>query len=138
MLQETRSRRRPSHASGCRRRIFEVLCDFHHCNFGLSLANFSDADNRATSTTERDSQDRFALGRASLEFVTGRVWTRCAPLCALALEAMTMTEKLSYRAYFLSESDHIRYVRGFNSTDDASACAFADVMLAQSDYAAIE
>lgn len=49
-----------------------------------------------------------------------------------------MTEMFSYRAYFLTDSDHIRHVSGFKSTDDASACAHADVMLAQSDYAAIE
>jgi hypothetical protein len=49
-----------------------------------------------------------------------------------------MTEMLLYRAYFLTESDHIRYVTGFKSTDDADACAQADVMLAQSEYAAIE
>ena len=49
-----------------------------------------------------------------------------------------MTETLSYRAYFLTESDCIRHVKGFKSTDDGSACTHADAMLAQSDYAAIE
>jgi len=49
-----------------------------------------------------------------------------------------MTAMLSYRAYFLTESDHIRYVRGFRSPDDVSACAQADFMLMQSEYAAIE
>ena len=49
-----------------------------------------------------------------------------------------MTEMLSYRAYFLTESDHIRHVTGFKSSDDTSACAQADFMLAGSEYAAIE
>ena len=49
-----------------------------------------------------------------------------------------MTEMISYRAYFLTESDHIRYITGLKSTDDASACAQADFMLARSEYAAIE
>ena len=49
-----------------------------------------------------------------------------------------MTNKLSYRAYFLTDSDCIRHVTGFKSSDDASACAQADFMLARSEYAAIE
>jgi hypothetical protein len=49
-----------------------------------------------------------------------------------------MTEMLSYRAYFLTESDHIRYVMGFKSTDGVSACAQAGAMLARSEYAAVE
>ena len=44
----------------------------------------------------------------------------------------------SYRAYFLSASDHIRKVSAFKSTDDVSACAEADFMLRQSEYAAVE
>jgi hypothetical protein len=49
-----------------------------------------------------------------------------------------MTEMFSYRAYFLTDSDHIRHVTGFKSSEDASARAHADFMLAQSEYAAIE
>jgi hypothetical protein len=49
-----------------------------------------------------------------------------------------MTEMLSYRAYFLTESDLIRCVTGFKSADDDSACTQADFMLARSEYAAIE
>jgi hypothetical protein len=44
----------------------------------------------------------------------------------------------SYRAHFLCASDHIRAVSSFQSTDDATACAEADLMLGQSEYAAIE
>jgi hypothetical protein len=49
-----------------------------------------------------------------------------------------MTAMLSFRAYFLTASDHIRHVAGFEAGDDVSACAQADLMLSQSDYAAIE
>jgi|SoiMethySBSTD1v2_1073268.scaffolds.fasta_scaffold187510_3 hypothetical protein len=49
-----------------------------------------------------------------------------------------MTDMRSYRAYFLSESDHIREVSAFKATDDVSACLEADVRLGQSEYAAIE
>jgi hypothetical protein len=49
-----------------------------------------------------------------------------------------MTEMLSYRAYFITASDHIRHVTAFESTDDASAGAQAESMLAHSEYAAIE
>lgn len=49
-----------------------------------------------------------------------------------------MTDIRTYRAYFLSASDHIRAVSGFTSADDVAACAQADLMLEQSDYAAIE
>ena len=49
-----------------------------------------------------------------------------------------MTAMLSFRAYFLTASDHIRHVAGFEAIDDVSACAQADLMLNQSDYAAIE
>lgn len=44
----------------------------------------------------------------------------------------------SYRAYFLTSSDHIRHVIGFASGGDASASLRADSMLEQSEYAAIE
>ena len=44
----------------------------------------------------------------------------------------------SYRAYFLSSSDHIRYVRAVNAPDHMSARAQAEVMLRQSQYAAVE
>ena len=60
------------------------------------------------------------------------------PVMRPYLGVRPMTEMLSYRAYFLTESDHIRYVTGFKSTDDASACSQADLMLARSQYAAIE
>jgi hypothetical protein len=49
-----------------------------------------------------------------------------------------MTELHSYRAYFLSSSDHIRYVRAVNAPDHLSARAQAEVMLRQSEYAAVE
>jgi hypothetical protein len=49
-----------------------------------------------------------------------------------------MTEMRSYRAYFLSKSDHIREVCAFKATDEGSACLEADFRLAQSEYAAIE
>ena len=49
-----------------------------------------------------------------------------------------MTAMLSFRAYFLTASDHIRHVAGFEASDDLSAAAQADLMLNQSDYAAIE
>ena len=44
----------------------------------------------------------------------------------------------SYRAYFLTASDHIRHVTGFTSADDASASLQADSLLEQSEYASIE
>jgi hypothetical protein len=49
-----------------------------------------------------------------------------------------MNEMVDYRAYLLSTSDHMREVRGFKSTDDASACAEANYMLRGSDLAAVE
>lgn len=49
-----------------------------------------------------------------------------------------MAELHSYRAYFLSSSDHIRYVRAVNAADHLSASAQAEVMLQQSEYAAVE
>ena len=49
-----------------------------------------------------------------------------------------MLEMHTYRAYFLTRSDHIRHVIAFGSTDDDSAGAQADLMLMQSEYAAIE
>jgi hypothetical protein len=49
-----------------------------------------------------------------------------------------MTEMRSYRAYFLSESDHIRDVSAFKAADDESACLEADFRLGQSGYSAIE
>lgn len=49
-----------------------------------------------------------------------------------------MTAMHSYRAYFLTASDHIRHVSGFEAADDESACTQADLMLNRSDYAAIE
>lgn len=49
-----------------------------------------------------------------------------------------MTELNSYRAYFLSSSDHIRYVRAIKAPDDTSAVGEAEVMLRQSHYAAVE
>jgi hypothetical protein len=49
-----------------------------------------------------------------------------------------MTELHSYRAYFLSTSDHIRYVRAVRAPDHMSASAQAEVMLRQSEYAAVE
>ena len=53
-------------------------------------------------------------------------------------EQFAMTEMRSYRAYYLSESDHIRDVSAFKATDDMGACLEADFRLAQSEYAAIE
>jgi hypothetical protein len=44
----------------------------------------------------------------------------------------------SYRAYFLSASDHIRSVTAIQTTDDASAAAEAEYLLSRSDYAAVE
>lgn len=44
----------------------------------------------------------------------------------------------AYRAYFLSDSDHIRDVRALQGTSDVSACAEAQFMLLRSDYAAVE
>lgn len=44
----------------------------------------------------------------------------------------------SYRAYFLSASDHIRSVTAIQTTDDASATAEAEYLLNRSDYAAVE
>jgi hypothetical protein len=49
-----------------------------------------------------------------------------------------MSDIRTYRAYFLSASDHIRAVSGFTSADDTAACAQADLMLEQSEYAAVE
>jgi hypothetical protein len=49
-----------------------------------------------------------------------------------------MAELHSYRAYFLSSSDHIRYVRAVKAADHLSARAQAEVMLRQSEYAAVE
>ena len=49
-----------------------------------------------------------------------------------------MAELLSYRIYFLSSSDHIRYVRAVKAPDHMSARAQAEVMLRQSEYAAVE
>jgi hypothetical protein len=49
-----------------------------------------------------------------------------------------MSAVLSYRAYFLTASDHIRHVSGFEATDDESACNQANLMLNQSEYVAIE
>jgi hypothetical protein len=49
-----------------------------------------------------------------------------------------MREMNSYRAYFLSASDHIRDVSSFQTIDDASACAEAEHMLKRSEYTAIE
>ena len=49
-----------------------------------------------------------------------------------------MAELHSYRAYFLSSSDHIRYVRAVRAADHLSARAQVGVMLRQSEYAAVE
>lgn len=49
-----------------------------------------------------------------------------------------MQKTIPYRAYFLTASDHIRHVTGFEAADDVSANAQADCMLQRSDYAAIE
>ena len=49
-----------------------------------------------------------------------------------------MAELHSYRAYFLSSSDHIRYVRAVKAADHLSARAEVEVMLRQSEYAAAE
>ena len=49
-----------------------------------------------------------------------------------------MADLHSYRAYFLSASDHIRAVKGFTAMDDSAACMEAEWMLQQSEYAAIE
>jgi hypothetical protein len=49
-----------------------------------------------------------------------------------------MAELHSYRAYFLSSNDHIRYVRAVNAPDHLSVRAQAEVMLRQSEYAAVE
>jgi hypothetical protein len=54
------------------------------------------------------------------------------------MEVKSMQDLHSYRAYFLSANDRIRAVSGFKSTDDAAACEEADLMLEQSEYAAIE
>lgn len=53
-------------------------------------------------------------------------------------EEKSMAELHAYRAYFLSSSDHIRYVRAVNAPDHLSARALAEVMLRQSEYAAVE
>jgi acyl-coenzyme A thioesterase PaaI-like protein len=49
-----------------------------------------------------------------------------------------MAELYPYRAYFLSSSDHIRYVRAVKAPDHLSAKAQVEVMLQQSEYAAVE
>jgi acyl-coenzyme A thioesterase PaaI-like protein len=49
-----------------------------------------------------------------------------------------MMELHSYRVYFLSSSDHIRYVRAVKAPDHMSARARAETMLRQSEYAAVE
>lgn len=49
-----------------------------------------------------------------------------------------MGEIRKYRVYFLSVSDHIRWVTAIEAGDDASACLEADFVLQHSDYAAIE
>jgi hypothetical protein len=49
-----------------------------------------------------------------------------------------VSELNSYRAYFLSSSDHIRYVRAIKAPDDTSAIGEAECMLRQSEYAAVE
>jgi hypothetical protein len=54
------------------------------------------------------------------------------------MEVRFMRDLHSYRAYFLNASDHIRAVSRFKSTDDVAACEEADLMLEQSEYAAIE
>jgi len=49
-----------------------------------------------------------------------------------------MAELHSYRAYFLSSSDHIRYVRAVKAADHSLARAQVEDMLRQSEYAAVE
>jgi len=49
-----------------------------------------------------------------------------------------MMELHLYRVYFLSSSDHIRYVRAVKAPDHMSARAQAETMLRQSEYAAAE
>jgi hypothetical protein len=49
-----------------------------------------------------------------------------------------MMEWHSYRVYFLSSSDHIRYVRAVKAPDHMSARAQAETMLRHSEYAAVE
>ena len=49
-----------------------------------------------------------------------------------------MQDLHSYRTYFLSASNHIRAVSSFKSADDVAACEEADLMLGQSECAAIE
>jgi hypothetical protein len=49
-----------------------------------------------------------------------------------------MMELHSYRVYFLSSSDHIRYVRAVKAPDHMSARTQAETMLRQSEYAAVE
>ena len=49
-----------------------------------------------------------------------------------------MTELRSYRAYFLTSSDHIRDVRGVKAPDHMSAKVQAELMLRQSEYASVE
>jgi hypothetical protein len=49
-----------------------------------------------------------------------------------------MKERHSYRAYFLSASDHIRSVKAIKTLDDTSAAAQADDLLIRSECAAIE
>jgi hypothetical protein len=49
-----------------------------------------------------------------------------------------MAEMHSYRAYFLSASDHIRSVKSIQTTDDAAAAAEAEFLLIHSEFAAVE
>jgi hypothetical protein len=49
-----------------------------------------------------------------------------------------MSETPSYRAYFLSASDHIRAVTVIQTDEDVSAAAEAEFLLIHSEYAAIE
>jgi hypothetical protein len=49
-----------------------------------------------------------------------------------------MMELHSYRAYFLGSSDHIRRVRAVKAPNHMSARAQAEVMLRQSEYAAVD
>jgi hypothetical protein len=50
----------------------------------------------------------------------------------------SVTEFNSYRAYFFSSNEHIRYVRGVEAPDHMSARAAAELLLRQSEYAAVE
>ncbi|HET6156883.1 MAG TPA: hypothetical protein VFE34_00930 [Dongiaceae bacterium] len=53
-------------------------------------------------------------------------------------EEESMAALRSYKAYFLSTSDHIRYVRAVKALDHLSASAQAEAMLRESDYATVE